>query len=270
MPKMGEIRAGIGGWTFEPWEGTFYPEKLKAKEELHYASRALKTIEVNGTYYSTQKPATFAKWAADVPDGFVFSLKASRYSTNRKILGEGGESVSRFLNSGVSELGDHLGPILWQFMATKKFEPDDFEAFLKLLPEKQDGIALRHVVEVRHESFLVPEFAALLEKHGVGVVLADHAEYPMLADVTTDFVYLRLQTGSDDVPTCYDDARMTLWAERIETLAKGETVADLAMADPKRTVKKQPRDVYAYFITEGKVNAPAGAKRLQGMFEHNS
>ncbi len=205
----------------------------------------------------------------DVPDDFVFSLKASRYATNRKVLGEGGDSVSRFLDSGISELDDHLGPILWQFMATKKFEPEDFEDFLKLLPEKQDGIVLRHVVEVRHPSFIVPEFAALLEKYAVGLVVADHADYPLMADVTADFVYLRLQTGSDDVATCYDAARMTTWQKRIETWAAGGTVGDLTLAapgrlaEPGRAKKKQPRVVYSYFITEGKVNAPAGAKYLQ-------
>lgn len=267
MAKAGEIRVGIGGWTFEPWQGTFYPEKLKAKDELHFASRALKTIEVNGTYYSTQKPATFAKWAADVPDGFVFSLKASRYATNRKILGEGAESVQRFLNSGISELGDRLGPILWQFMPTKQFNPDDFAAFLALLPEKQDGIRLRHVVEVRHPSFVVPEFTALLEKHGVAAVLADHAEYPLLADVTADFAYLRLQTGSDEVSTCYDEDRMTLWKGRIEAMAAGGQANDLNLAAPDRDVNSQPRDVYVYFITEGKVNAPSGARYLQSMID---
>ncbi len=230
---------------------------------MHFASRALRTIEVNGTYYSTQKPETFAKWASEVPDGFVFTLKASRYATNKKVLGEAGESVQRFLKSGVSELGDHLGPILWQFMATKKFDAADFEAFLKLLPDSQDGVPLRHAVEVRHPSFILPEFPALLEKYGIGLVVADHAEYPMLADVTAGFVYLRLQTGSDDVPTCYDEPRMRAWQDRIKAYAAGGQPDDLQLAAPERSCKKQPRDVFAFFITEGKVNAPAGAQHLQ-------
>lgn len=267
MTRSGTMRVGIGGWTFEPWQGHFYPEKLKAKDELAYASSKLRTIEVNGTYYSTQKPETFAKWASDVPEGFVFTLKASRYSTNKKVLAEAGESIARFLNSGVAELGDHLGPILWQFMATKKFDPLDFEAFLKLLPSSHAGVRLRHAVEVRHESFGVPEFTALLRKHGVGLVIADHAEYPMFADVTADFAYLRLQTGSDVEPLCYDEKRMQQWADRITGLAAGKGLEDLPMADPTSPPNMQPRDVFTYFITEGKVNAPAGAMHLQAILD---
>jgi uncharacterized protein YecE (DUF72 family) len=168
--SSGTIRTGIGGWTFDPWEGTFYPEKLAKKRQLEHASRQLSAIEVNGTYYGSQKPATFAKWASEVPDGFVFSLKASRYVTNRKVLAEAGDSMEKFLTQGLTELGDHLGPILWQFAPTKKFEPDDFAAFLALLPEKQDGLTLQHVVEVRNETFMVPEFIDLLAKHKVAVV----------------------------------------------------------------------------------------------------
>ncbi|MDP3527395.1 MAG: DUF72 domain-containing protein, partial [Hoeflea sp.] len=193
MTTPGTIRAGIGGWTFEPWDESFYPPKLPKARQLQHASRQLRAIEVNGTYYSSQKPATFAKWASEVPEGFVFSLKASRYCTNRKVLAEAGPSIEKFLTQGITELGPHLGPILWQFMATKKFEPEDFEAFLKLLPRHQDGIALRHVVEPRHASFQVPEFIDLLAKYEVAAVVADHADYPMFADATADFVYARLQ-----------------------------------------------------------------------------
>ncbi|WP_075289096.1 DUF72 domain-containing protein [Pararhizobium arenae] len=263
MSKAGIIRVGIGGWTFDPWEGTFYPEKLSKKRQLEYASSQLKVIEVNGTYYSSQKPETFAKWASEVPEDFVFSLKASRFTTNRKALAEAAESIEKFLAQGLTELGSHLGPILWQFMPTKKFDLDDFGAFLALLPEKRDGLLLRHVVEVRNPSFRTPEFAALLAKHNVAVVFADHFEYPMIADVTADFVYARLQTGSDDVATCYDEKRLDLWAKRLETWAAGGTVDELEKADPDRKVEKKPRDVFAFFITEGKVNAPAGAKALQ-------
>lgn len=263
MTKAGTIRTGIGGWTFDPWEGTFYPEKLSKKRQLEYASRQLKVIEVNGTYYSSQKPETFAKWASEVPEDFIFSLKASRFTTNRKVLAEGADSVEKFLGQGLTELGAHLGPILWQFMPTKKFDPDDFGAFLALLPETRDGLKLRHVVEVRNPSFRTPEFPALLAKHNVAVVFADHAEYPMIADVTADFVYARLQTGSDDVATCYDDKRLDLWAKRLENWASGGTVEELDHADPARKVEKKPRDVFAFFITEGKVNAPNGARALQ-------
>ncbi|WP_275782526.1 DUF72 domain-containing protein [Pararhizobium gei] len=263
MTKSGTIRCGIGGWTFDPWEGTFYPEKLPKKRQLEYASSQLKVIEVNGTYYSSQKPETFAKWASEVPEDFVFSLKASRYATNKKVLAEAGESIARFLGQGLTELGSHLGPILWQFMPTKKFDAEDFGAFLALLPRTQDGLPLRHVVEVRHPSFRVPEFAQLLTKNDVAVVCADHADYPMFADVTSDFIYARLQTGSDEVATCYDQTRMNLWADRLKIWAAGGDVVDLEKADPSLEVAKRPRDVFAFFIHEGKVNAPNGARTLQ-------
>ena len=263
MTTSGTIRTGIGGWVFEPWNESFYPPKLPKTRQLQHAGSQLRTIEVNGTYYGSQKPATFAKWAADVPDGFVFSLKASRYCTNRKVLAEAEPSITKFLTQGITELGDRLGPILWQFMPTKKFEPDDFAAFLTLLPARQDGIALRHVVETRHESFCTPEFIELLAKHNVAAVCADHETYPMVADVTSDFVYARLQRGSDDVPTCYPTEDIDLWAKRLRTYADGSAPSDLALIAADRTAEKRSRDVFAFFITGGKVNAPAGAMALQ-------
>ncbi len=262
MSKSGTIRTGIGGWTFDAWEGTFYPEKLAKKRQLEYAASKLSIIEVNGTYYGSQKPETFAKWASEVPDGFIFSLKASRFTTNRKILGEAAESIDKFLNQGLVELGDRLGPLLWQFAPTKKFEPDDFEAFLKLLPEQLEGLPLRHVVEVRHDSFKVPEFVALLEKYNIAPVCADHFDYPMIADVTADFVYARLQKGSDDIPTCYTPKDMNAWANRLKSWAAGDVPADLPLVDDSRKTKKEPRDVFAFFIHEGKVNAPQGAMAM--------
>jgi uncharacterized protein YecE (DUF72 family) len=265
MTNTGRIRTGIGGWTFEPWEGTFYPDKLAKKRQLEYAASKLSVIEVNGTYYGSQKPETFAKWASEVPEGFLFSLKASRYTTNRKVLAEGGESIERFFSQGLIELGDHLGPILWQFAPTKKFEPDDFEAFLKLLPTKLEGAALRHVVEVRHDSFKVPDFVELLAKYKIAPVCAEHHEYPMIADVTADFVYARLQKGSDDIPTCYPEQEMQAWAQRLKTWAEGETPSDLPLVADSRKAKKEPRDVFAFFIHEGKVNAPQGAMAMQDL-----
>ncbi|TDK36576.1 DUF72 domain-containing protein [Rhizobium deserti] len=267
MTKAGTIRTGIGGWTFEPWEGTFYPDKLTKKKQLEYAASRLAVIEVNGTYYGSQKPETFAKWASEVPDDFVFSLKASRYTTNRKVLAEAGESIERFFSQGLTELGDHLGPILWQFAPTKKFEPDDFEAFLKLLPSKIEGLNLDHVVEVRHDSFKVPEFIALLSKYNIAPVCADHFDYPLIADVTAGFVYARLQKGSDDIKTCYADDDMKAWARRLETWSEGGVPDDLPLVDPSHKPKKQPRDVFAFFIHEGKVNAPQGAIAMQELLE---
>ncbi|WP_416797765.1 DUF72 domain-containing protein [Ciceribacter azotifigens] len=263
MTQAGTIRTGIGGWTFDPWEGSFYPETLPKRRQLEYASRELTAIEVNGTYYSSQKPETFAKWASEVPDGFVFSLKASRFCTNRKVLAEAGPSVEKFLTQGITELGAHLGPILWQFMGTKKFEPEDFEAFLALLPKSQDGIALRHVVEPRHASFQVPEFIALLKKYNVAAVCADHHDYPMFADPTADFVYARLQKGEDDIPTCYPEKDIDAWAGRLRRFAKGGMPDDLPKIAEDETAEKKPRDVFAFFITGGKVNAPNGARALQ-------
>ncbi|RWO25048.1 DUF72 domain-containing protein [Mesorhizobium sp.] len=262
MTQSGKIRAGMGGWTFEPWDKSFYPDKLSKAKQLHYATRQVPSIEVNGTYYSSFKEPTFVKWANEAPDGFVYSLKGNRFVTNRRVLGEAGESMTRFLGSGVAALGDKLGPILWQFAPTKKFDPDDFEAFLKLLPEKQDGVALRHAVEVRNDSFVVPEFAALARQYKVAIVYADHAKYPAIADVTGDFIYARLQTGSDDNPDCYTPKTLDEWAARAKTWAQGKAPADLPRADPSTEAPLKPRDVFVYFITEGKARAPFGAMAL--------
>lgn len=263
MAKSGEIRAGMGGWTFEPWDESFYPDKLPKSRQLEYAAQHVRTIEVNGTYYSTFKPATYAKWAAETPDGFVFSIKAIRYSTNRRVLAEAGESVAKFLSSGISELGDKLGPILWQFAHTKKFDPDDFEGFLKLLPDKQDGVPLRHALEVRHDSFISPDFVALARNYGAAIVYAHHDTYPEIADVTGGFVYARLQRGKDDNEHCYADAELKRWAERVKEWATGGQPDDLPYADPSTKAEKKPRDVFVYFIHEGKVRAPHGAIALQ-------
>ncbi len=172
------IKVGIGGWTFEPWRGVFYPKGLPHAQELGFASRKVTAIEVNGTFYRTQRPQDFRKWASESPDDFVFSLKAPRYAVNRSVLAEAGPSIERFVESGISELKHKLGPILWQFAPTKKFDQKDFGAFLALLPKKAEGLPLRHVVEIRHPSFLVPEFIALVREAEAAVVLADHDEYP--------------------------------------------------------------------------------------------
>ena len=196
--KTGNIYIGIGGWTFAPWRGVFYPEKLTQAKELEYAASKLTSIEINGTYYGSQKPESFRKWAREVPDGFVFSLKGPRFATNRRVLAEAGDSVKRFYDSGVLELGDRLGPVLWQFAPTKKFDEADFGKFLELLPRKLEGRALRHVVEVRHDSFCTPDFIALLRQFETPVVFAEHGKYPAIADVASDFVYARLQKGNDE------------------------------------------------------------------------
>lgn len=263
MTKSGTIRTGIGGWTFDPWDDSFYPSDLPKKRQLEYASRQLTAIEVNSTYYSSQKPATFAKWAADVPEDFVFSLKASRFCTNRKSLAEAGPSVEKFLHQGIEELGAHLGPILWQFMGTKKFDAEDFEAFLSLLPKTLNGQPLRHVVEPRHESFLVPEFIDMLRRHGVAAVCADHPDYPMFVDPTADFVYARLQRGTDETVTCYPPNELDDWALRLKAYADGGVPEDLPLVAKDHPAERKPREVFAFLITGGKVNAPRGAVELK-------
>ncbi|MBA4760826.1 DUF72 domain-containing protein [Sphingomonas sp.] len=255
------IRTGIGGWTFEPWRGTFYPEGLTQKKELEFASRQLGAIEINGTYYSGFKPATFAGWAASVPDGFVFAVKASRYCTNRKVLAEAGESIAKFVGQGITELGDKLGPILWQFMATKKFDPQDFGAFLKLLPASHDGATLRHAVQVRHESFAVPEFVTMCREAGVAIVYAHSPEYPAIADVTGDFVYARLESGEDDNPHCYPEPELDRWAEAARCWASGGRPASLPYIED-RDPPATPRETFVFLIHGGKVRAPAGAQAL--------
>jgi uncharacterized protein YecE (DUF72 family) len=256
-----KIYIGVGGWTFAPWRGVFYPEKLTQAKELEYAASKLTSIEINGTYYGSQKPESFRKWAREVPDGFVFSVKGPRFATNRRVLAEAGDSIKHFYNTGVLELGDRLGPVLWQFAPTKKFDEADFGKFLELLPRKLEGRALRHVVEVRNPSFCVPDFIALLRKFETAVVFAEHGTYPAIADVTGDFVYARLQKGNDEIKTCYPPKQLDAWAKRLQLWAGGGEPDDLPRVDPAKA-KKAPRDVFAYVIHEGKVRAPAGAMEL--------
>jgi len=260
--KSGAIRVGIGGWTFEPWRGVFYPKGLPHAKELAYASEHLTSIEVNGTFYRTQTPATFRKWASEVPAGFMFALKGTRYATNRRVLKEAGDSIKRFLDSGVTELGEHLGPLLWQFAPTKKFDPADFGGFLELLPQKLGATALRHVIEVRHESFCTAEFVGLLRRFAMPAVYTDHARYPNIADLTGDFVYARLQRGKDTVPTAYPPKDIAAWAGRLQSWAQGNAPGDLPTLDAAARPKRTPRDVFAYVIHEGKIRAPAGAMAL--------
>jgi len=255
------IHVGIGGWTFAPWRGVFYPDGLSHAKELSYAASHLTSIEINGTFYRTQTPATFRKWASEVPDGFIFSVKGPRYVTHRGELKEAGESIERFLNSGVIELGDHLGPLLWQFPPFKKFDEADFGSFLELLPKDFQGRRLRHVVEVRHASFCVPQFIRLLRKFETAVVFSEHETYPAIADVAGDFLYLRLQKGDDAIATAYPEEAIAAWAKRLQAWMTGRAPADLPCIETA-SAKIKPRDIFVYFIHEGKIRAPHAAMAL--------
>jgi uncharacterized protein YecE (DUF72 family) len=257
----GKIRIGVGGWTYEPWRGAFYPKGLAQKRELEYASTKLTSIEINGTYYGSQKPESFAKWHDETPDDFVFSLKATRYATNRRVLAEAEPTIERFFNSGVTNLKAKLGPISWQFATTKRFDPGDFAAFLKLLPKSVGGLAIRHAVEVRNESFRTPEFVALAREHGVAVVIAGDSEYPQIADVTAPFVYARVMGTTEGEPAGYSSSALDSWAARARTWAAGGSPADLKTVAAAAS-GDAARDVFMYVISGFKDRNPAAATAL--------
>ncbi|WP_394648452.1 DUF72 domain-containing protein [uncultured Sphingomonas sp.] len=254
------IRVGIGGWTYAPWRGTFYPAKWPQKRELAYASRHVTAIEVNGTFYSSFKPATFAGWREAAPPGFVFALKASRYCVTRKVLAEAGESIARFVGQGIVELGDMLGPILWQMPATRTFDAEDMAAFLALLPASEAGVPLRHAIQVRHDSFATPAFVALCRAAGVAIVHGDSADYPALADVSGDFVYARLEDAREEEPTGYGPDALDRWREVARGWSAGESPDGLPyVAEP---APPHPRDTFIFMINGAKVRAPHAAMAL--------
>ncbi|MET0230188.1 MAG: DUF72 domain-containing protein [Rhodanobacteraceae bacterium] len=255
------IRAGIGGWTYAPWRANFYPPGLVQKRELEHASRHVTAIEINGTFYRAQKPATYATWRAQTPDGFVFSLKAPRYTTERSNLAEAGSSVKGFVFGGIAELGDRLGPINWQLPPRKRFDRDDLAAFFDVLPRDLDGRTLRHVIEVRDPSFACAEYVELARAHRVATVFTDSPEYPSIADVTGgDFVYARLRCAEADQPTGYSPESLDKWAERAKTWADGGEPDGLPrFVEPAPSA---PRDVFVYFINGAKERAPAAAMAL--------
>jgi uncharacterized protein YecE (DUF72 family) len=237
----GKIYAGIGGWNFEPWRGVFYPKGLAQKRELEFASRALTSIEINATYYSAFKPESWRKWRDETPDGFVFAVKASRYCTNRRELKDAAGSIERFMGQGIAELKDRLGPINWQFMETKKFDPEDFEDFLKLLPRTVGQLPLRHALEVRHESFKTKAFYELARKYKAAIVFADGGDVPVIDEATADFSYARLMGTVENIETGYSAADLGAWAKRAKAWA-------------------ELGDVFVYFISGAKVRAPAAAQ----------
>lgn len=236
------IRAGIGGWSFAQWRGTFYPPGLTQARELEHAATRVQAIEINATFYKTQSPESWKRWAAAVPNDFIFTVKASRYCTNRRVLAEAGEGIERFLGQGLTELGPRLGPILWQMAATKRFEADDFAAFLAMLPASRNGVPLRHAVEARHESFADPAFYDLMRAHNAAVVFLDPAA-PAVAIDTADFVYARLQEMREEEPTGYDATALDGWATQARAWAEG-------------------RDVFMFMINGAKVRAPAAAEAM--------
>jgi uncharacterized protein YecE (DUF72 family) len=257
----GQIRIGTGGWTYEPWRGTFYPDKLTHTRELEYAAGKLTSIEINGTFYGPQKPETFTKWHDGVPDDFVFALKAPRYATHRHDLAGAGPTIERFLTGGVLKLKDKLGPINWQLTPGTKFDAADFEAFAKLLPKSVEGRTLRHAVEVRHESFRTPEFVALAHHYGLAIVVAGDSEYPLIADITAPFVYARIMGTKPKQPLGYKESTLDLWARRAKSWAAGGAPEGLE-AITEQKAERVKRDVFLYVISGHKVTNPAAAQAL--------
>ena len=254
----GRIHVGVGGWVYEPWRDNFYPPGLAHSKELEYLSRRISAIEINATYYRNQSPASFARWRDAAPDGFVFAVKATRYATNRRVLGEAGESIERFLTSGLTELGPKLGPIVWQFATSKAFDAADFGDFLKLLPARVGATALRHAVEVRHPSFKCAEYLALARRHSVATVFADSDDYPSFADATGGFVYARLMRCETANEFGYPTAGIDAWAARARAWAGGREPEGLDRVEAP-AAPGAARDVFMFFISGAKERAPAAA-----------
>ncbi|HEX5342388.1 MAG TPA: DUF72 domain-containing protein [Duganella sp.] len=243
---MAQIRAGIGGWDYAPWRETFYPKEVPARKQLEYASSQLTSIEINGTFYRSAKPEHFASWAAKTPDDFVFSVKATRYATNRKVLAEAGESIERFMQSGLTELGDKLGPILWQLANTKQFDPDDLEAFFKLLPTKLEKRKLQHVLDARHDSFLCDDYLKLARKYKIATVITDSPKYPNFTELTGEFAYARLMNAQSEIATGYTKPALKKWAAQAQQWQQ----------------QAKSGQAYIYFINGAKERAPAAAQHF--------
>lgn len=258
----GRILVGVGGWSFAPWRGLFYPEGLAQSRELGYLSRALTSVEINSTFYGLQKPATFQRWHDEAPEGFLFSVKAPMFVSNRRDLASGGEGIARFLDSGVLRLGAKLGPINWQLAPGKHFDAAQIDAFLSLLPKEHDGVPLRHAIEVRHPSFADLAFVRLARRHGVAIVVAGDAKYPQIANPTAGFAYLRIMGTSDARPKGYAPAALDRWARRVRQMANGEPVDDLTMVAESTAPSATPRDVFLYVISGAKHRNPAAAQAL--------
>ena len=240
----GQIRIGIGGWTYAPWRGVFYPDKLPQAKECEFATRAMTAIEINATFYGRQKPKSWETWEKVAPEGFQFAIKGSRYCVSRSKLAESGDSIANFFDQGFQVLGPKLGPILWQFAKFKKFDPDDIAAFIELLPIELDGLTLRHAIEPRHESFHDEKFFELCRARNIAVVHEDSDEFPLIEADTADFAYARLQRMNEDIQTGYDDAALDGFAQQAQQWRKRG-------------------DAYIFMINGAKVRAPAAAIALQ-------
>jgi uncharacterized protein YecE (DUF72 family) len=285
---VGRIRIGISGWRYAGWRGVFYPKGLQQRRELEFAAGRFDTVEINGTFYSLQRPESFSEWSAQTPDDFVFSLKGSRFITHMLKLREARVPVANFFGSGMLRLGPKLGPLLWQFAPQMRFDPARFEAFFRLLPRTHREAAalmrrhadrlredpafrvrkdapLRHCVEIRDESFAVPEFIDLLREHDIGLVVADTVEWPLLMDVSSDFVYCRLHGSEVLYASGYEDVAIEKWARRVVTWARGEHAEGRCAHMTRACVA--PRDVYVYFDNDAKVRAPFDAAALRGRVE---
>jgi len=260
------IRVGIGGWAFPPWRGGFYPAGLPQARELEFASRRFSAIEINSTFHRTQKPESFRRWAAETPDDFVFTLKGPRFVVSRPRLEAAGPGIARFLESGITELGAKLGPILWQLAPTRPFDETEIAAFLDLLPREVEGRQISHAIEVRHGSFVDPRFVALARRFNTPIVSADSPDYPAIADLTGSFVYARLRRSAEAEPTGYPAAELQQWAKRARVWAEGGSPADLAVvgtgdeSGAGKLEPPRPRPVFIFFIDGAKVRAPAAAQ----------
>src|SRR5277367_3322688 len=281
----GKVRIGISGWRYVPWRGVFYPEKLTQKKELAYASSIFRSIEINGTFYSLQRPEYFEAWAGETPGDFVFSVKAPKFVTHVRRLADVETPVANFLASGILRLGSKLGPILWQLPPNFRFEPEKLETFLKILPHDTESAGalarrhdkflkgraavktdakrpLRHAIEIRHSSFAVPEFIEMLRAYDVALVCADTVEWPRMMDVTSDFMYCRLHGSEVLYASGYDDDALDEWAARIAAWAQGGEPANAERASSVPAMLCEKCDVYVYFDNDVKVRAPFDALGL--------